>query len=1858
MLLAVLFLPARSASAADDIRIDEFNITCVNGFSNAAFVELTAAGPDQVYDNTIKLRFLNSNGTTRYEMPIGVGALAGQSWPQGRRWLIGYTNFFGTTQVFPDAEMTNVPATSGAVLLVRGTGASASVLDRVDYVNNGAIPAPTLGRSLQRQPDLSWVIKSSPDPTTAAGIVATAASCFQATALGARVSEMQLLCRNGLISGQFIELASTSLSSTRDAAMRLRTYDRNDVLISDITSLFGVATGQPWINGTEWLIGPATLKGPQGQAPDLILPAPLDTVAGRVLFVLVGTNASETVLSDIRYGTLALPRPGYGKSLSYSSGYVENPLPTPKASNTQIYLDPYCDRPWPTSAYLSEMQLQCWDGSTGTQFIELKVRDSGERLWPELQLEALDHNGQTIGTVTDLFGASAIQSWPTNKSWLIASAGIRDAALHAADLALPFSLDAAGGRLVLRDLFAPIGAQVCADVMYGPGGVALPLAGRSLEWNGITFVERAAPSPTGFLGTAYTDAACGTNPVAVSLREAQFRCANGAPSGQFLELGLLAGDESFDSRVNVLFRDHNGTLIHRMTQPFGARTGTAWAATRPWLIADPSFRSPSNAGPDAILPVVLDTLGGSIEIVFVGSTEISLQRLDFGPGGVAMPPFGNSLIASGPTFVPASPTPMGYDLVAFTPDVPCRMPFLSGVIMEELGLQCSSLSPTGQFIELQSTLANERFDARHRIRAFDRNDALIGEFGLTAGSPGAAWPAGSSFLISASAWTSGVSGPDLALPLELDRVAGRIELLGPYGATNTVLLGTISYGHVGESAIPAGASLVRGAGGLYSVSLAPAPRGANNQYYSSGRCVAPAEAPIQISEFGTSCYSGGNSSFIELSSAAGAYHDADIVLLARDHLGAQLGSVTNMFAAFTGASWPETRRWLLGNSSFVTANAMSVGTDLPFALDPLGGSIVMRQPVLGVLTTIDSVAYGPGTGTAAPTPGMSLSRVSFRGTLAPSFPTPTLLAKVAVGAGCFDPAQLPIRISELSTSCPTGTPSGQFLELTATSTAFYYSTLRLRIYNASGALLGESSTPFAPFQDSTWAAGTFVLYGMSSPYLCAGTFDKELPATLDVIGGRVDLVAVTGAGETVVQSLAYGLGSGLPAPGTGQSLSRDGSGQYVLTSVQHPANRRVGEIVLPACNAPVLPLRIERFALTCANGDSIGHFVELRATADFVIPSNLVLQLPTANFAATQIPIAATQVGQIWPAGRSLLLTSSLWPSHLGRCSDGVIPALNPSAGTLRLVQGTGPGCLPVMDAISYGAGQMIGLPQPGVGIRRGAGGAVVFEPWPTPTCANGDTTWLVPCLGADPEPTAVIQEFMLLDGNHSRASQFIELSSSGAGQMWESRTGLRTFDHNGNLIQTLPGTSLSTYTGLWRPGVARLLTTQPTLIGGPSGIEQRLTPLDTLGGRIEVIYQPSDGGPLRVVRSVSYGPNGSVPLPGPGFSAQRMPDGSYALNSLPTPWAPYPFGAALSAPVSGCEYSSIESSTGSVERVGTITYDRLQLIAPTRSTFDKSKGTASASAGPGMTATTYVRDRFTLQAPLGTTIQAIARLNVSSQHLCDQTGCAAGTTIFKLFWAGTPTIVVLEATGSTVINVPITLQPGVSYELIQSVAATQAAGPGTTRRVFADARLEFVGIPAGMNVVSCSGYTHDQAVPTLVSLAEAVATSEGANLRWRLDQGADFEARVQRRQETTDWADVGAVHANGTGELAFTDGTVVAGQLYAYRLTWTEAGAGTLTSGATWLDIPRVLAFALRGARPNPSRGALTVSFQLAVDGDVQLELLDIAGRRAHEYRARLSAGDHALPFTRAGEIRPGMYLLRLRQGDRSATTRVIITR
>jgi len=73
----------------------------------------------------------------------------------------------------------------------------------------------------------------------------------------------------------------------------------------------------------------------------------------------------------------------------------------------------------------------------------------------------------------------------------------------------------------------------------------------------------------------------------------------------------------------------------------------------------------------------------------------------------------------------------------------------------------------------------------------------------------------------------------------------------------------------------------------------------------------------------------------------------------------------------------------------------------------------------------------------------------------------------------------------------------------------------------------------------------------------------------------------------------------------------------------------------------------------------------------------------------------------------------------------------------------------------------------------------------------------------------------------------------------------------------------------------------------------------------------------------------------------------------------------------------------------------------------------------------------------------------------------------------------------------------------------------------------------------------------------------------------------------------------------------------------------------------------------PNPAHAEATVTFSLAKTASVTIEVLDLQGRVVRRYReATLVAGVHRVPFDSAG-LPAGVYLVRLKAGERAVTSR-----
>lgn len=189
--------------------------------------------------------------------------------------------------------------------------------------------------------------------------------------------------------------------------------------------------------------------------------------------------------------------------------------------------------------------------------------------------------------------------------------------------------------------------------------------------------------------------------------------------------------------------------------------------------------------------------------------------------------------------------------------------------------------------------------------------------------------------------------------------------------------------------------------------------------------------------------------------------------------------------------------------------------------------------------------------------------------------------------------------------------------------------------------------------------------------------------------------------------------------------------------------------------------------------------------------------------------------------------------------------------------------------------------------------------------------------------------------------------------------------------------------------------------------------------------------------------------------------------------------------------------------------------------------------------------------------------------------------------------------------------------------------------------------------------YFDEAATPTQLALITADATSDQVTLRWFAGGTGSVAATVYRRAPDEDWRALGQQAADGTGVIEWIDRNVIAGADYDYRLGIPTA-TGERFFGEARVSVPGRSGLALAGMRPNPSDGPMLVSFALESSDPATLELLDLAGRHVLSREVgSLGAGTHAVRLDGdAAAPAAGLYFIRLSQGGRSVSTRLVLAR
>jgi hypothetical protein len=180
-----------------------------------------------------------------------------------------------------------------------------------------------------------------------------------------------------------------------------------------------------------------------------------------------------------------------------------------------------------------------------------------------------------------------------------------------------------------------------------------------------------------------------------------------------------------------------------------------------------------------------------------------------------------------------------------------------------------------------------------------------------------------------------------------------------------------------------------------------------------------------------------------------------------------------------------------------------------------------------------------------------------------------------------------------------------------------------------------------------------------------------------------------------------------------------------------------------------------------------------------------------------------------------------------------------------------------------------------------------------------------------------------------------------------------------------------------------------------------------------------------------------------------------------------------------------------------------------------------------------------------------------------------------------------------------------------------------------------------------------DRGASPPVPVASAHVLEDRIALRWTAAPGAQFE--LSRRAGAGAWTHLASLVVSTTGELAYDDHAIEAGQGYGYRLGASETPDVPATADV-WVIASISPSFSLGLAWPNPAHDRVSLSFTLPAQVPATLDVMDIAGRRVWSQRLQgLGPGPHVVSLDRASIARAGLYFARLTQSGRSRTTRVV---
>lgn len=1168
----------------------------------------------------------------------------------------------------------------------------------------------------------------------------------------------------------------------------------------------------------------------------------------------------------------------------------------------------------------------------------------------------------------------------------------------------------------------------------------------------------------------------------------------------------------------------------------------------------------------------------------------------------------------------------------------------------EFNLGCANGDRAAMWVQLEGA-DFELLDGALGIQTYDRDGLLIVErrriFGSRSGSvwfPGERWFFGTNAC--AETYTDFENAiafpPDAIMLAPMDTLAGRIVLFRLEGTTR-VPLQIVSYGPAGDIEAPPPGSSAVWLGDAWRWNPSPSVRRYDGYVFSGSECLRYPRFAIR--ELMMACEDGDTrGGFVELEAlGVRPVRDARIRLRAFDRTGALIGELADVFGTHAGEPCEPGSRWLLASAGFERAAGASVDRVLPLTLDPLAGRIELAGTFLGTPWLLDSLSYDRGAG-ARPPDGQAIEHTPLSRLVTVVTPTPTTSRGDTLQvADCAFGSRAPAAfVQELALRCADGGLEGQFVELSARDgDVTLRGDWRLRAYGRDGATAFELALPGEP----TLSPRTGLLVSAADSVVWPER-DATLPAALDTLAGRIELITTGTRGDSVVSVLAWDHTTSPPA---GASLASNGRSRVALQSFPSPTDLAGRTHGTGNCLAGLAPHHyvVSEVGTHCQDGSSDGLFVELSSDSllDTYDPAlGLRLRSPSGASLATCFPLFANAPRGARAPGSRWLVAAAGFAARNGLAPDAVLDAAPDAGSSVISVFRRDPvtGADSTLSAMAVNTAP----PPPGRSIVRGPEGRYGVSGVVTPTRADGAVVAPGACyVRAQPEAVQLHEVFLRCrDGNTT--ARYVQLLASTLDASYAPDLILRVFDHAGQLAGVIAHPFGALEGQPWRAG-------RPFLLGG-EGVRERLglepdavlpVTLDTLGGRIQLLLAGGEGGLL--LDDLRWGASG-VPVPEPGASLMR--DGErWREQPLPSPANRDHDGARLLPCLGTCPPRTVRMAFGSDQL---LTSARASLSSfEARAELDATRGAWSLETGFDE-ARALLPDRFTLITSAGgapRTVRARLEFVAQARERCDSLGaCTASRAVAALRHDGLADSLAVTHDSTAAVRLEFEATPGQPFELVSEGRVVADLTSGS--RAALQARLVFE-LPADARVTSCYGY--DSRLARGAGEATVSATATEVRIAWPVLDPASFRGRVERRMRDTEWQLIEERTADADGRVHFGDRRVTPGATYDYRLAWNDAFGAQVTPAVT-VAVPARAAFGWFGARPNPSRGGLQVAFELAEAGEVRLELLDVSGRLVARSTRTFAAGAHTWPLARA--LAPGVYMVRMHTAHHDAHTTAIV--